>query len=183
MTQQEPDSSDLLPISWIFMQYISCTVLCCTTRKLPVFTSGVRMYKIIVQSHVQSADDPTCPTLHLTDLFNGEEPSHADGEDISPVYGEKIPQVVIYVLSRCKPGVTGEIEQVNNPQVKRIDAYLSWYCKPRIRFRTYEPDFSDLLVPMYDWFDPRYGPTNGDIPKDLSAVPLSTLAAHNCVVC
>jgi hypothetical protein len=51
--------------------------------------------------------------------------------------------------------VTGEIEQVSNPRVKRIVAYLSGYCKPRIRFRTYEP-CGRSNINRKDW-DSKYG--------------------------
>jgi hypothetical protein len=52
-------------------------------------------------------------------------------------------------------------------RVKRIVAYLYRYGNARIRFRTHEPDLSDLPVPTYDWADSTDGPVDEDIPKDL----------------
>jgi Reverse transcriptase (RNA-dependent DNA polymerase) len=52
-------------------------------------------------------------------------------------------------------------------RVQRIVAYLHRYCNARIRFRTHEPDFSDLPVPTHDWADSTYGLVDEDIPKDL----------------
>lgn len=54
-------------------------------------------------------------------------------------------------------------------RVKRIVSYLYRFNKAKIRFRTHEPDFSDLAVPKYDWADSTYGPVTEEVPRDIPA--------------
>ena len=61
---------------------------------------------------------------------------------------------------RAQPRV-GHLERA-----KRIVGYLFKYNQARIRFRTHEPDFSDLHVPTYDWSDSVYDTTPEEIPPD-----------------
>jgi hypothetical protein len=51
-------------------------------------------------------------------------------------------------------------------RAKRVVSYLYRFKFAKIRFRTHEPDFSDLVVPEYDWADAVYGKVKEDIPSD-----------------
>lgn len=51
-------------------------------------------------------------------------------------------------------------------RAKRVVAYLYRFKFAKIRFRTHEPDFSDLVVPSYDWVRSVYGNAQEDVPKD-----------------
>jgi hypothetical protein len=51
-------------------------------------------------------------------------------------------------------------------RAKRVVSYLYRFKSARIRFRTHEPDLSDLVVPHYDWSDSVYGNTKEDTPRD-----------------
>ena len=51
-------------------------------------------------------------------------------------------------------------------RAKRVVAYLYRFKFAKIRFRTHEPDFSDLVVPSYDWARSVYGDAQEDIPRD-----------------
>jgi hypothetical protein len=51
-------------------------------------------------------------------------------------------------------------------RAKRVVAYLYRHKFARIRFRTHMPDFSDLVIPEYDWSGTVYGNVKEDIPKD-----------------
>jgi hypothetical protein len=88
------------PVScpWFSLQYIRTVRYDATWKNL---NWDVRLYKIMVQTHVRPAVDRTYPTLRLTDLFDGEEePSQVDGEDIvSLVSYDQVLSQAIYVLS------------------------------------------------------------------------------------
>jgi len=47
-----------------------------------------------------------------------------------------------------------------------VVAYLCQFKQGKIRFRTREPDFSDLVVPEYDWARSVYGNVKEDTPAD-----------------
>jgi hypothetical protein len=51
-------------------------------------------------------------------------------------------------------------------RAKRVVAYLYQFKFAKIRFRTHEPDYSDLVVPDYDWARSVYGDAKEDIPRD-----------------
>ena len=51
-------------------------------------------------------------------------------------------------------------------RAKRVVAYLYRFKFAKIRFRTHEPDYSDLVVPDYDWARSVYGDAKEDIPRD-----------------
>lgn len=51
-------------------------------------------------------------------------------------------------------------------RAKRIVSYLYRFKSAKIRFRTHEPDLSDLVVPSYDWSDSVYGSVKEDVPRD-----------------
>jgi transposase InsO family protein len=51
-------------------------------------------------------------------------------------------------------------------RAKRVVAYLYRFKFAKIRFRTHEPDFSDLPIPEYDWTGTVYGNVKEDIPSD-----------------
>ena len=52
-------------------------------------------------------------------------------------------------------------------RVKRICGYLSKFRSGAIRFRTDEPDYSDVDVPTYDWSESVYGEPREEIPHDV----------------
>jgi hypothetical protein len=60
-----------------------------------------------------------------------------------------------------------EPRQGHLDRAKRIVGYLCRFPKAKIRFRTHEPDFSDLPIPMYDWSDTIYGTTPSEVPTDI----------------
>jgi len=51
-------------------------------------------------------------------------------------------------------------------RVKRIVSYLYRFSPAKIRFRTSEPDLSDLVVPEHDWKN-VYGDVKEEIPRDI----------------
>jgi hypothetical protein len=51
-------------------------------------------------------------------------------------------------------------------RAKRVVACLYRFKFAKIRFRTHEPDFSDLPVPDYDWARSVYGDAQEDTPRD-----------------
>jgi hypothetical protein len=51
-------------------------------------------------------------------------------------------------------------------RAKRVVSYLYRFKFAKIRFRTHEPDFSDLVVPDHDWSDTVYGNVKEDLPSD-----------------
>jgi len=52
-------------------------------------------------------------------------------------------------------------------RAKRIVSYLYRFNQAKIRFRTHEPDFSDLAIPVHDWTDSTYGSVREEIPRDV----------------
>ena len=51
-------------------------------------------------------------------------------------------------------------------RAKRVVAYLYRFKSAQIRFRTHEPDLTDLTVPEYDWTDTVYGKVREEVPAD-----------------
>jgi hypothetical protein len=51
-------------------------------------------------------------------------------------------------------------------RAKRVVAYLYRFKSAQIRFRTHEPDFTDLMVQGYDWVDTVYGKVREEVPAD-----------------
>jgi len=51
-------------------------------------------------------------------------------------------------------------------RAKRVVAYLYRFKSAQIRFRTHEPDLTDLTVPEYDWADTVYGKAREEVPAD-----------------
>jgi len=56
-------------------------------------------------------------------------------------------------------------------RAKRIVSYLYRFKYSKIRFRTHEPDFSDIVIPDYDWSTSTYGTVKEVIPHDVP-IPL-----------
>ena len=52
-------------------------------------------------------------------------------------------------------------------RAKRIVCYLYRFKSARIRFRTNEPDLSDVVQPDHDWSDTVYGKVQEEIPRDI----------------
>jgi hypothetical protein len=52
-------------------------------------------------------------------------------------------------------------------RAKRIVSYLYRFKYSKIRFRTHEPDFSDIVIPEYDWSTSTYGTVKEAIPHDV----------------
>ena len=52
-------------------------------------------------------------------------------------------------------------------RAKRIVCYLYRFKSGKIRFRTHEPDLSDVVSPDHDWTDTVYGKVQEDIPRDI----------------
>ncbi len=52
-------------------------------------------------------------------------------------------------------------------RAKRIVCYLYRFKSAKIRFRTPEPDLSDVVQPQYDWADTVYGDVREEIPRDI----------------
>ena len=50
---------------------------------------------------------------------------------------------------------------------KRIYGYLSKMRHMQIRINTAEPDFSDLVTPVYDWQNTVYRDSSEEIPHDI----------------
>jgi len=52
-------------------------------------------------------------------------------------------------------------------RAKRIVSYLYRFKYSKIRFRTHEPDFSDIVIPEYDWSTSTYGTVKEAVPHDV----------------
>jgi hypothetical protein len=52
-------------------------------------------------------------------------------------------------------------------RAKRIVCYLYRFKSAQLRYRTHEPDLSDVVQPDYDWADSIYGKIREEIPRDI----------------
>ena len=52
-------------------------------------------------------------------------------------------------------------------RAKRIVCYLFRFKSAQLRFRTHEPDLSDVVQPDYDWADSIYGKVQEEVPRDI----------------
>ena len=51
-------------------------------------------------------------------------------------------------------------------RAKRIVSYIYRFKYAKVRFRTHEPDFSDLITPEHDWSSTPYGNVREAVPHD-----------------
>ena len=51
-------------------------------------------------------------------------------------------------------------------RAKRVVSYIYRFKYAKVRFRTHEPDFSDLVIPEYDWSSTAYGTVREAVPHD-----------------
>jgi hypothetical protein len=51
-------------------------------------------------------------------------------------------------------------------RAKRIVSYIYRFKYAKVRFRTHEPDFSDLIIPEHDWSSTPYGNVREAVPHD-----------------
>jgi hypothetical protein len=64
-------------------------------------------------------------------------------------------------------------------RVRRICGYLVKFKHAKIRFRTGEPDYSDLPDTEQDWLESVYGDVKEEIPTDIPE-PLGKPVVHTC---
>ena len=64
-------------------------------------------------------------------------------------------------------------------RVKRVIGYVSKFRHATIRFRTGEPDYSNLPDSQQDWLESVYGDVREEIPKDIPE-PLGKCVVHTC---
>ncbi len=51
-------------------------------------------------------------------------------------------------------------------RAKRVVSYLYRFSRAKLRFRTHEPDLSDIPIPEYDWAESTYGNVQEEVPHD-----------------
>jgi hypothetical protein len=51
-------------------------------------------------------------------------------------------------------------------RAKRVVSYIYRFKYAKVRFRTHEPNFSDLVIPEYDWSSTAYGNVREAVPHD-----------------